>query len=87
MKTSIIAMAAAFAGAAFLVSATLVSASIEPEQSVPALASNAAVKGDRLDTPALAKSDRLPIAAGPNASKNLVVAYRTGPGASLAVLF
>jgi hypothetical protein len=82
-----IAMAAAFAGAAFLVSATLVSASVEPQQIIPTLESNTVSKGDRLDTPASAKGDRLPIASAPASSKNLVVAYRTGPGASLAVLF
>jgi hypothetical protein len=82
-----IAMAAAFAGAAFLVSASLVSASIEPKQIIPTLESNTVAKGDRLDSPASAKGDRLPIATAPAHSKSLVVAYRTGPSASLAVLF
>jgi hypothetical protein len=87
MRTSIITTAAAIAGAAFLISASLVSASIEPTSGVQPLHSNASAKGDRLDTPESAKGDRLPIATIVTESKTLVVAYRTGPGASTAVLF
>ena len=74
MKT-LIAMAAALAGAVFFVSAHMASASIEPTATTPVLQSNAAAKADRLDVPASAKGDRL------------VVAYRTGPGTSVAVMF
>ena len=76
MKTSIITTAAAVAGAAFLISASLVSASIEPTASIQALHSNTVAKGDRL-----------PVATTVTGNKTLVVAYRTGPGASTAVLF
>jgi hypothetical protein len=86
MRTSVIATAA-IAGAALLVSATLVSASIEPTATIQTLHSNVAVKGDRLDAPASAKGDRLPVAISNGAAKMVVVAYRTGPGASTAVLF
>lgn len=87
MRTSIITTAAAIAGAAFLISASLVSASIEPTAPVQVLHSNEAAKADRLDNPSSSKGDRLPIATTANEKKALVVAYRTGPGASLAVLF
>jgi hypothetical protein len=87
MRTSIITTAAAIAGAAFLISASLVSASIEPATGVQVLHSNTMAKGDRLDNPSSAKGDRLPIATMNVGSKVLVVAYRTGPGASTAVLF
>ena len=87
MRTSIITTAAAIAGAAFLISANLVSASIEPTTSIPALHSNESAKGDRLDNPESAKGDRLPVATTGTGTKTMVVAYRTGLGASTAVLF
>lgn len=87
MRTSITATAAAIAGAAFLISASLVSASIEPTATTQALHSNTVAKGDRLDNPSSAKGDRLPVATTFTSSKALVVAYRTGPGASTAILF
>lgn len=87
MRTSIITTAAAIAGAAFLISASLVSASIEPTSPIQPLHSNEAAKADRLDTPSSAKGDRLPIATTIDEKHPLVVAYRTGPGASTALLF
>jgi len=87
MRTSIITTAAAVAGAAFLFSASLVSASIEPTTSTQTLQSNTSAKADRLDDPSSAKADRLPVATSVTGIKTLVVAYRTGPGASTAVLF
>ena len=87
MRTSIITTAAAIAGAAFLISASLVSASIEPATGLQVLHSNTSAKGDRLDDPTSAKGDRLPVAITTTEAKALVVAYRTGPGASTAVLF
>jgi len=87
MRTSIITTAAAIAGAVFLISGSLVSASIEPATGSQTLHSNTSAKADRLDNPASAKGDRLPVATTVTGSKTLVVAYRTGPGASTAVLF
>ena len=86
MNTSLIRTISGLAGAVFLVSASIVSASIEPGVTTQEITIGNA-KDDRLTIPGSPKSDLLPVAHGVKGNKGLVFAYRMGPRASIAVPF
>jgi hypothetical protein len=79
-----IATISVFGGAALLVSASLVSASIEPTTSIGTIGWSGA-KADRLDGYESPRGDLLPVAE--TGDSGIAVSYRTGPQASVAIAF